>query len=240
MHHLRVLGVARSRFAVVKTQPALTTREAYDRWAPRYPPEAHNPLMRAEQAAMLARWPHAQGKRMLDLACGSGRYTRRLLDDGAALVVATDFSAAMLGRVSGAPRVCADMMNLPFKDASFDGIVSGLAVGHAANIRDWVHECARVLRGGGTLLYSDFHAAAADAGLTRDFIDANGARVILSHARHAVEDQIEAITAAGLTLQAVDQLRVGIEFREPLSDGGEFQRRWHGLPLLLILLASKP
>ena len=37
----------------------------------------------------------------------------------------------------------------------------------------WMGEIARVLNGGGVLLYSDFHPEAARAGLTRSFKDAH-------------------------------------------------------------------
>ncbi len=52
--------------------------DAYDRWAVSYPPWPHNPLMRAEQKAMLEQWPEVAGRRALDLACGSGRCAKLL------------------------------------------------------------------------------------------------------------------------------------------------------------------
>ena len=80
---------------------AAKTREAYERWAPLYPPFAHNPLMRAEQSAMLELWPDVRGRRVLDLACGSGRYSRLLMEHRAAQVVAMDDCAAMLADWAG-------------------------------------------------------------------------------------------------------------------------------------------
>lgn len=219
------------------------TREAYDRWAAQYPPMPHNPLMQAEQRAMLSHWPAVRNRRVLDLACGSGRYTRRLLDDGAAEVVAADFSAAMLARLDAAHPACrrvrADMMRLPFADAGFDAIICGLAVGHAASMPDWAAECARLLRPGGHLLYSDFHPQAAQAGLTRSFTDGSGATVVLPHVHHPVEAQTAALAQAGLRTDIIEELRVGSGFNEPFPGCEEFHRRWHGLPLLLIIRAVR-
>src|SRR5258707_15532749 len=90
------------------------TLEAYERWARVYPPVAHNPLMRAEQAAMLELLPAVAGSRVLDLACGSGRYSRLLLEANAGHVVALDFCIPMLQQVASANRVCGSMMQLPF------------------------------------------------------------------------------------------------------------------------------
>src|SRR3546814_10942320 len=48
---------------------------AYSLWAPSYPPRAHNPVMQAEERAMLALMPDTlHGKTVLDAGCGSGRY----------------------------------------------------------------------------------------------------------------------------------------------------------------------
>ena len=92
---------------------AARTLEAYERWAPAYPPTAHNPLMRAEQETMLKMQPAVAGRRVLDLACGSGRYSRLLMEAQAGEVIAVDFCLPMLRQVSGAQRVCASMMDCP-------------------------------------------------------------------------------------------------------------------------------
>ncbi|HMI73856.1 MAG TPA: hypothetical protein VK495_04070, partial [Steroidobacteraceae bacterium] len=84
---------------------AAETLAAYERWAPLYPPVPHNPLMRAEQQAMLEHWPKVAGLRALDLACGSGRYSRLLADANAAEVVALDFCVPMLMQVPIGNRV---------------------------------------------------------------------------------------------------------------------------------------
>src|SRR5277367_6270236 len=102
MQDLRVLDVARpeqSRGPGVLMNVAAETRAAYKRWAPLYPPVAHNPLMRAEQHAMLLYWPDVAGLRVLDLACGSGRYSALAADAGAADVIALDFCVPMLLQV---------------------------------------------------------------------------------------------------------------------------------------------
>src|SRR5688572_28249203 len=107
------------------------TLEAYERWAATYSPSPHNPLMQVEQAGMLQYWPEVAGKRALDLACGTGRYARLLAQGHADRVVALDFSAAMLQRVTDGCRIRASMTQLPSIPAAFDVVISGLALGHA-------------------------------------------------------------------------------------------------------------
>lgn len=213
----------------------LSTLDAYERWASTYPPMPHNPLMQAEQAAMLALWPDVAGRRTLDLACGTGRYSRMLAERNAADVTALDFSVAMLQQVSVGRRVRADMMHLPFVDGAFDVVISGLALGHASAIGPWMREIARVLGGGGFLLYSDFHPEAARAGLIRSFKDERDRSHTLPHRDYDLASQLQAASAADLSLEVVRELCVGIEFREAFVGSDAFYRRYHGLPLLLIV-----
>lgn len=219
--------------------PALANVEAYDSWSSTYPPLPHNPLMRAEQQALLDLWPELSGACALDLACGTGRYALLLKERGAACVVAADLSPGMLQQAPLERRVRADMMSLPFASGAFDVVVSGLAVGHAPQLDLWMQEVARVLAPGGLLLYSDFHPDAAQAGMTRSFTDGQQRRHTLLHCRYELAAHRAAASAAGLRLDAVKELRVGEGFNEAFEGSTEFYRRWHGLALVLALRARK-
>ena len=225
--------------SIVTANPILPTLDAYDRWAASYPPWPHNPLMRAEQKAMLEQWPDVAGRRALDLACGTGRYAKLLAQGGASEVFAVDFSAAMLRQVPAGSAVRADMMRLPFIDEAFGIVISGLALGHATEVRRWMGEIGRVLKGGGILLYSDFHPEAARAGLTRSFKDERDLDFTLSHCSYGLRVQREAIAAANLTLEVVHEVRVGVDLQEEFPGSDAFYRQWHGLPLVLIVRARK-
>lgn len=219
---------------------AWANEAAYDLWAEAYPPLPHNPLMRAEQAAVLSLWPDVAGRCALDLACGSGRYGLLLQQRGAAWVVGCDLSAGMLAHAPLAHRVRADMLQQPFAAASFDVIVSGLAVGHAPSLDAWMTEAARVLAPGGHLVYSDFHPDAARAGMTRSFTDAAGQRHELLHALYDLDAHQAAACRAGLVLEASREVRVGRELNEPFTDADAFYARWQGLAVVLALRLFKP
>jgi malonyl-CoA O-methyltransferase len=215
------------------------TLTAYERWAPLYPPVAHNPLMRIEQHSMLEVWPNMEGRRVLDLACGSGRYSKLLLEAHAAQVVALDFCVPMLDQVTTADRVRASMMQLPFQPEAFDAVVCGLAVGHATDIQQWMREVARVLRPSGSLVYSDFHSEAIRVGMTRSFKDSANETVTVPHRVYDLDCQRDAMSAAGLTIETVRELRVGIELTESFSGSEKLYRDWHGVPLVLVVRARK-
>jgi malonyl-CoA O-methyltransferase len=79
--------------------PILEPAEAYALWAPSYPAHAHNPVMQAEERAMLGLMPTELGElAVLDAGCGSGRYMLHALRRGAARVSGVDLSPAMLDR----------------------------------------------------------------------------------------------------------------------------------------------
>jgi ubiquinone/menaquinone biosynthesis C-methylase UbiE len=98
--------------------------------------------------------------RILDAACGNGRYLRvlqRRADPGTTLV-GFDLSKGMLrrahGRIKGArPHLMtADLVRLPYRDAAFDAVVCGWVLEHLQNPLPGLRELARVLRPGGKLL----------------------------------------------------------------------------------------
>ncbi len=236
MQDLRLLDVAGVRVNVSEEQ---VTLRLYDCWAESYPPVPHNPLMRAEQQLMRTLCPAMGGRRVLDLACGSGRYARLAAAAGAASVLALDRSPQMLRQVTGATVVQASMLRLPFANGAFDVVVCGLAVGHAPDLAAWMSEAARVLAPQGALVYSDFHPRAAAAGHARRFRDSRGEEHSVPHHQHTVAAHVQAAAAAGLTVDEVGEVRVGIELREVFPGSLEFYRRWRGLPVVLAVRVSK-
>jgi len=214
-------------------------RELYERWAPVYPVEPDNALTRAEHGAMLRWLPEVSGRSALDLACGSGRYAKVMTGRGAQFVVALDFSQGMLRQVrSGAP-VRGELDRLPLRNASFDLVISGLALGYARDLVACMREISRVLKPGGILLYSDFHPQAQQRGHVRSFCAANGERLELPPSRHDREAHLAALAEARLTLCDLFEPRVGIEFREEFRNSGPLYRDCHGVPLLFIARARK-
>jgi hypothetical protein len=50
---------------------------------------------------------------------------------------------------------------------------------------------------------------------------------------------MEAAKAAGLRVETVHDVRVGIELREAFAKSEDFYRNWHGLPIVLVVRARK-
>ena len=99
-------------------------------------------------------------KRILDAACGNGRYSKFLLKhaDPDALLTSFDLSPKMLLRAKARlrnPRVThavADLTRLPYADNTFDAVVCGWVLEHLPDPIPGLKELARVMAPGGKLL----------------------------------------------------------------------------------------
>ncbi|WP_165235079.1 class I SAM-dependent methyltransferase [Aquisphaera insulae] len=103
-------------------------------------------------------------RRVLDLGCGKGRFTRAIQRRGAT-VFGVDIAAAMLAEAHGLPRVRASARRLPFGDGSFDCAIAVEVLEHMdpAGCEACIREARRVLKPGGILAIVDKNVAALSA-----------------------------------------------------------------------------
>jgi len=103
-----------------------------------------------------------QGKNILDVGCGTGVMSLLALQKGAAKVVCGDISNYMLERARdkadqqgyGVDRIDfrqLDAESLPFENASFDAVMTGMTLGLLPDQDKAIREMVRVLRPGGFL-----------------------------------------------------------------------------------------
>jgi malonyl-CoA O-methyltransferase len=219
----------------------LEPRAAYALWAPGYPARAHNPVMQAEERAMLELMPASlQGQAVLDVGCGSGRYMLHARGRGAARVTGVDLSPPMLRRAatelaafpSGAEAelVQGSLAALPAADAQADLTVCALVIGHLENLQQPLAELRRVTRPGGTLLCSDVHPIGHALGWQRDF-KSGGLSYAVQHTRHLYSHWHAACAVLGLRIERV---------LEPMLDpadipaGAHFDRMALEVPVALV------
>jgi len=97
----------------------------------------------------------AKGLRVLDGACGNGYGTETISRGGAKLAVGVEIEPeAVFERKRDAALLCASMIALPFRDATFDLVVSLETIEHIDDDRAYVAEVRRVLRREGVLICS--------------------------------------------------------------------------------------
>jgi ubiquinone/menaquinone biosynthesis C-methylase UbiE len=182
------------------TPAYVSVAEGYERWAPTYDQVA-NPLLNLEERKLAPLFPNLRGKRVLDLACGTGRWLERISAQDAGLGIGIDSSTAML-RIAGAKVAIrgrlaqADCLTLPFQSEVFDLVVCSFALGHIHDLGAMVRELARVTRSGADVFVSDLHPEAYAQGWRTGFRDLCGAVQIEMLPRSA-EEIVRAFYSAG-------------------------------------------
>lgn len=155
----------------------------------------------------LARWRRwlADGARgcTLEVGCGTGRNLP--LYPGGARVIAVEREAAPLARArrragGGARLVRADAQALPFRDATFDTVVSSLVFCSVPDVPRGLAEVRRVLRPAGALrMLEHVRAAAPWKARWQDRLEGAWAR--LTGGCHWNRDTERAVEGAGFAIE---------------------------------------
>lgn len=228
---------------------SLDARAAYDLWSSTYDEVSGNVLLFAEQRALrplLESVPLA-GASILDAGCGTGRYFPTLLARKPRLLVGFDFSRGMLSRTAAkfGPEPSVDLLeagfpSLPFKDASFDLVLSTLAIDHTPHLNKAVQELARVLRSGGTVLLSCFHPFAALSGWKRTFLSEKRLYAV-RYFPYKTSDYLNAFRSASLELVRTEEPVIDATVHHLYRQMGreDFFERSQGHPLCLVFQLRK-
>lgn len=216
------------------------TKAAYEKWAPSYDIDP-NPHLALEYGPILETLAAHAGEKVLDAACGTGRYTAAL--HGAEVeVVGLDFSPAMLAiarrRVRGVQLIEADLNDrLPFDDSSFDAVLCGQALKHLAKLVPPLTEFRRVLRDAGRLVFSVTHPDMDWDGYEMRPYDGFLMREEADVFHHRFFDYFDAVEKAGFAWSRVVQLTVSEEIKDLLTEASF--ARVQGRPQILILELRK-
>jgi SAM-dependent methyltransferase len=107
-----------------------------------YLAEARHGLWEDREA--LAGLDLAGRKRILDVGCGSGEFTRVLREESDAAVVGVDADAGLLAQADADGRALGDATRLPFDDDTFDLVVCQALLVNLPEVTTTVVEFARV------------------------------------------------------------------------------------------------
>ena len=110
---------------------------------------AEDPAYEKVVTPLLLEVLHPEPRKLyLDAGCGEGRVMRALGARGAP-VVGLDLSYALVSRAGSG--VVADLTRMPFRDDSFGGVYSVLALEHVEGLETFFSEAARITKPGGVL-----------------------------------------------------------------------------------------
>jgi ubiquinone/menaquinone biosynthesis C-methylase UbiE len=190
----------------------VSVAEGYELWAPTYDVDP-NPLLSAEERALKPLLNSAVDKVVLDVACGTGRWLKKLLHAGARSGAGIDISRAMLGvaRAKSVLRghlVKGDCVRLPFRSKFADLIVSSFALGHISDPDALARELARVATNGAHLWVSDLHPEARARGWATGFRHQRGNAEISAYC-HSIEQVHKMFSAHGFNVLESHNVRLG-------------------------------
>ena len=190
----------------------VSVREGYERWAPIYD-STPNPLLACEERHLSPLLVDLSKKRILDVACGTGRWLERVMARGGPVGVGIDCSAAML-RVAGRKDAIAGRLaraaceSLPFRAGAFDLAICSFALGHIRDLEGAARELARVTKPGAEVFLSDLHPEAHARGWRVGFRDGSGA-VHIAMLPRVAEEIVAAFQANGFECLARLSLCLG-------------------------------
>jgi ubiquinone/menaquinone biosynthesis C-methylase UbiE len=139
----------------------------YDRIAEAYAADADVHPINAlyDRPAMLELTGDVDEYRVLEVGCAAGGLTRELIARGAS-VTATDASSEMIrlaresvGNRRATVRLLDVTNRLPFRDSSFDMVVSSLTLHYVEDWEPVLHEFRRILLPQGSVVFSTHHPA---------------------------------------------------------------------------------
>lgn len=184
--------------------PNETNIEAYNAWSnfyDRYP----NPTIQMDERFFPPFYEGAAGKRVLELGCGTGRHTSRLLALGAH-VTGLDQSAGMLAKArarlpAGTPLIEGDFFAADLPEATFEVLVESLVLEHLPDLAAFFRRAALLLRPQASIYLSELHPARLQKGTQAHFKDPDSREEIFTASYvHPPEGFTTAAAAAGFPL----------------------------------------
>lgn len=222
----------------------LSPAEGYRLWSQTYDTDP-NPLLALEMRTLIGKLDHVSNKVLLDIACGTARWMVYAAARGAQAFGA-DLVPEMLAVARRKPQasgclVQADARWLPFADECADIVVCSFAFGYVSDPERLVEELGRVTKQGGTVIASDLHPKALDAGWRRTFYCGSTLFEIENHS-YSCDQLVHAGRCANLELREVFQPYFGEpEFTIMRSAGKpELIEEVSSIPAILILAWERP
>jgi malonyl-CoA O-methyltransferase len=173
----------------------------YDLWSAFYD-SYPNPTVAIDDLTFPAVYRDVRRRSVLEIGCGTGRHTRRLLE-GENRVTGLDLSSGMLARLRekisdpNLSLIKGDFLSVALPRVSFDSIVASLVLEHFSDLARFF-ECAReVLKVGGSVFLSEIHPDRTADGIFAHFKNSDGVEIHLRSHAHSADEISEAARSCG-------------------------------------------
>lgn len=209
----------------------ISAREGYALWAETWD-TTPSPIVALEERMLLPWIQRMRPRRVIDIGCGTGRWTARLN------AIGIDASAEMLAVAARKPGLAgrlavADAAAVPLAEECADVILCALTLGHVRDRAKALAEFVRILQPGGSLLLTDFHPAAAERGWRRTFRHEGRVHELEHHPYTAEQVRQE---CAALVLEECAEASIGEPERALFAEAGrpELFHEARAIPAVLL------
>jgi ubiquinone/menaquinone biosynthesis C-methylase UbiE len=226
--------------------PEFSVQEGYEIWADYYD-QMPNLLLDAEQPITEQLLRDLPKGTVVDMACGTGRYTS-LLNELGHDVIGVDQSASMLivakSKNRNIPYLQSDISTTNLNSHSYDALVCALALSHFETVDNPIAEFARVVKKDGTLILSDIHPMIVAMGGHADFFKKDGQRGFVENHTHWHSEYIEAFKKNSLEIQHCIEPKLSWEHVSVLQkafnmEPSTMRKALEGLPIALIWVLKR-
>jgi SAM-dependent methyltransferase len=213
-----------------RNYPILEVRQGYGEWVRTYEQTVLDEMdLRLLGRLRAVEW--AAPRRVLDLACGTGRVGAWLRERCPAALDGVDLTPEMLAvaRGKGVYRELrvADVAHTGLPDGAYGLCLQSLADEHLPDLRPLYQEAARVTRPGGCFVIVGFHPQFLMAGVPTHFDRAPGQPVTIRSYVHLLSDHVKAARAAGWSLLEMEEGLVDEDWLRKKPKWGAYR----GLPV---------
>jgi SAM-dependent methyltransferase len=188
--------------------PTLGVSEGYEAWARTYDTVVQDE-MDLRLLARLAEVDWTATRRVLDLACGTGRIGKWLREQGVARLDGLDLTPAMLAkaRLRGVYDDLAqgDVRATGLPDATYDLALMVLADEHLDDLGRLYREVARIATADGRFVLVGYHPHFMLNGIPTHFNRDDGQPVAIETYVHLMSDHVKAAHRAGFTLAELEE-----------------------------------
>jgi cytosine/adenosine deaminase-related metal-dependent hydrolase/SAM-dependent methyltransferase len=227
--------------AGISTTPSLLPREGYRRWARSYDTDL-NPMLSLEKRYLEPMLPAAEGRDVVDLGCGTGRWLEILKDRAPRSLLGIDSSPEMLRqarrKLNGAARlVHADGSAVILTPASADLVLGSFVLSYVEDATQLLSNARAALRENASLFLTDVHPETSTALQWKRGVRGGSGFQLIRTTERSIESAISLCEEAGLRLVLRLEPEFGEAERRLFTAAGKFREfeRAAGYPAIYIL-----
>lgn len=214
----------------------------YDQWASFYD-QYPNPTVAMDELAFPSLWKTLTNKDVLEIGCGTGRHSQKLVSAGNRLT-GIDVSSGMLAvarkKLEGTPAVFfeADFMTYTaLPQNHFNAALASLVVEHIKNLDIFFERVALTLKPKGDFYLSEIHPSRAAQGILAHFKDATTNEEVHLNSYYRSTEEIE--SAAGRSKFKLMKKQEVLGNDQLVSINAKWEK-YVGVPMILIWHFQRP